>query len=292
MSGWDATFLQTAVDTCTNGSGLIQDCPVFDIDYDAAGSCNWDGTLMNDEEVRGAHGGLPALPGCNPVSWGPGEAPAEPAMCPDGSSLVVYSTTSSNSKTTGVHVTSTSSKTRSAQLEDTAYVTPSSQSTTVSSNPIPTPAELADDFPSPSSASSDVDQSTATLYNTRRPMARNSRSSLQSSDMVLATEHVDYVTLTSTVSLASTSYVQIYVVPKNIAETIAATSSQATSQADSEAPVDVTKAHYVTQEMNPDLPSVGAFANITQSEWVTFIAAATPEVIVVTKYVTATMTES
>ncbi|CAK7263597.1 hypothetical protein SEPCBS119000_000571 [Sporothrix epigloea] len=40
MSGWDQAFLQKAVDTCTNNSGRIQDCPIFDIQSESkAQSC-------------------------------------------------------------------------------------------------------------------------------------------------------------------------------------------------------------------------------------------------------------
>lgn len=38
--GWDENFLQQAVNTCTNPSGLIEDCPLFDIvDQSTAMQC-------------------------------------------------------------------------------------------------------------------------------------------------------------------------------------------------------------------------------------------------------------
>ncbi|GJC90610.1 hypothetical protein ColLi_13448 [Colletotrichum liriopes] len=36
ISGWDEDFLQSAVDTCTNLSGRIEDCPIFDLQDEAA----------------------------------------------------------------------------------------------------------------------------------------------------------------------------------------------------------------------------------------------------------------
>ena len=34
MMGWDPKFLQSAVDTCTNPSGQVEDCPLFDLQSD------------------------------------------------------------------------------------------------------------------------------------------------------------------------------------------------------------------------------------------------------------------
>lgn len=85
MMGWDEAFLQEALDTCTSSTGLIQDCPIFNIDYGAPSQCEWEGTLLTTENVKGTGGGLATLPGCNPVTWGPDEAPVHPAVCPDGS---------------------------------------------------------------------------------------------------------------------------------------------------------------------------------------------------------------
>lgn len=138
MSGWDADFLQTAVDTCNNNSGRIEDCAVFDINYDAAGSCAWEGTLMTTEDVNGAHGGLEALPGCNPVYWGPDEAPVHPAVCPNSATpnalvaAVVSSASSSSSSaassSSSLAAASSSSSpasSSSAELSNTTPVSPS-----------------------------------------------------------------------------------------------------------------------------------------------------------------------
>lgn len=41
MMGWDEQFLQSAVNTCTNPSGRIEDCPLFNVvDHAKATSCN------------------------------------------------------------------------------------------------------------------------------------------------------------------------------------------------------------------------------------------------------------
>lgn len=117
MSGWDADFLQKAVDTCTNNSGLIQDCALFDIDYDSAGSCNWNKSPIISEDVFGIADPLSALPGCNPVTYGSEEAPVHPSICPNGQTASVLAAavsavsvpTSSSSATPGKSSTVTRS---------------------------------------------------------------------------------------------------------------------------------------------------------------------------------------
>ncbi|GAA5897600.1 hypothetical protein JCM6882_003529 [Rhodosporidiobolus microsporus] len=68
LNGWDVDVLQKAVDECTADSGVIEDCPVFDLyDYDDPDSRCWQ-TSAVDEVVTGT---LDKLPGCNPVDYGP-----------------------------------------------------------------------------------------------------------------------------------------------------------------------------------------------------------------------------
>lgn len=73
MMGWDQEFLQSAVDTCTNLSGKIEDCPLFDIqsseDYS---SCELDlPNALAEENVMSA---LSAIPGNPMIAYGPGYA--------------------------------------------------------------------------------------------------------------------------------------------------------------------------------------------------------------------------
>lgn len=73
IMGWDEAFLQQAVDTCTNLSGKIEDCPLFHIQSSSVyGTCNI--TLpaaLADEDVVGPRSGLPG--GCA-IQSGPGLA--------------------------------------------------------------------------------------------------------------------------------------------------------------------------------------------------------------------------
>ncbi|KAG9252278.1 uncharacterized protein F5Z01DRAFT_625841 [Emericellopsis atlantica] len=97
IMGWDPDFLQNAVDTCTNPSGRIEDCPLFDVVSEAkAKSCELPKlpSILQSEKVVQS---LSALPGNVPItyedgttddteqspvpsqSYKPGEIPADPA---------------------------------------------------------------------------------------------------------------------------------------------------------------------------------------------------------------------
>lgn len=78
MSGWDVDFLQEAIDTCTNPSGKIQDCPLFVDqgplqDDDTQNSCTFDvPTPLVHENVLAAN--LKNLPGNIQIQSGPQSA--------------------------------------------------------------------------------------------------------------------------------------------------------------------------------------------------------------------------
>ncbi|KAL9114392.1 MAG: hypothetical protein Q9227_001473 [Pyrenula ochraceoflavens] len=83
INGWDVTHLQSAIDTCTSDSGRVEDCPVFtsggfSLTPDAhAEACTLTPTV--NEQVFGV---MDKLPGCNPVTFGPGDAsPATGGNC-------------------------------------------------------------------------------------------------------------------------------------------------------------------------------------------------------------------
>ncbi|KAF2179811.1 hypothetical protein K469DRAFT_296481 [Zopfia rhizophila CBS 207.26] len=73
ITGWDVDFLQEAVKTCTNPSGNIADCPIFDLQTEAEGAkCKFKmpDILKNDNCAGPADG----LCGNVPVQNGPGYA--------------------------------------------------------------------------------------------------------------------------------------------------------------------------------------------------------------------------
>ena len=70
MSGWQKDVLQSAIDTCTSSSGLIEDCNKFTlVSEDDMNKCTIKPTT--NEDVKGP---MPALPGCNPIESGPAKA--------------------------------------------------------------------------------------------------------------------------------------------------------------------------------------------------------------------------
>lgn len=74
MMGWNETFLRDAVNTCTNLSGQIEDCPLFTIqDSSVYSNCNLTEPIsLVKENVVNPIG----LPGNVPVISGPGYAKA------------------------------------------------------------------------------------------------------------------------------------------------------------------------------------------------------------------------
>ncbi|CCG82299.1 WSC domain protein [Taphrina deformans PYCC 5710] len=70
VNGWDNDLLQRAVDTCLNDSGVFTDCPLFNvIPEQTAAQCKK--TPQTNEVLTGT---LSALPGNNPVQYGPANA--------------------------------------------------------------------------------------------------------------------------------------------------------------------------------------------------------------------------
>ncbi|KAF5875032.1 putative wsc domain protein [Botrytis fragariae] len=70
VNGWDVPTLQRAVNECTDESGVIEKCPVFQLTTnEVANGCRVPPSVH--EQISGV---LPKLPGCNEVQNGPGNA--------------------------------------------------------------------------------------------------------------------------------------------------------------------------------------------------------------------------
>ncbi|GAA6012009.1 hypothetical protein JCM10207_003459 [Rhodosporidiobolus poonsookiae] len=68
LNGWDVDVLQEAIETCTDDSGVIEKCAVFDLyDYSQPETECHQSSAIN-EVVTGT---LDALPGCNKIDYGP-----------------------------------------------------------------------------------------------------------------------------------------------------------------------------------------------------------------------------
>jgi hypothetical protein len=73
-SGWNETFLQEALNTCTNTSGLAKDCPMLTLQVDSiATNCFLD--LPDELRQEDYQGPMSALPGNVIIAPGPGLAP-------------------------------------------------------------------------------------------------------------------------------------------------------------------------------------------------------------------------
>lgn len=70
MNGWNVDTLQRAVDECTNNSGRVEDCPVFQLYPDSVA----EGCKLATRVTEDIQGPLSKLPGCNPVQKGPADA--------------------------------------------------------------------------------------------------------------------------------------------------------------------------------------------------------------------------
>jgi len=78
INGWDVDVLQKATDECTNDSGNVEDCPLFDLyTGDECQACRLPPSV--DEPITGR---LDSLPGCNPPTNGPEYAPQQPCNTP------------------------------------------------------------------------------------------------------------------------------------------------------------------------------------------------------------------
>jgi hypothetical protein len=77
--GWDEDFLRSAVNTCTNLSGQITDCPLFTIqDSSIYGNCNiTEPAALASENVLNPVG---SLPGNVPIASGPAYAKSAVAL--------------------------------------------------------------------------------------------------------------------------------------------------------------------------------------------------------------------
>lgn len=99
--GWNSqSFLQSAVDTCTNASGEIQDCALFDIQSDeTAAQCTFKEVAeLADDNVLGPRNGLPID---IPIQSGPSYATTYPVvLANDATASAAVSATSAAAQST------------------------------------------------------------------------------------------------------------------------------------------------------------------------------------------------
>jgi hypothetical protein len=90
LSGWNQVELQALIDGCDAGDAGFDQCPNINSEggvNPSTGECHI--PAPSTEVIKGV---LPALPGCNPLQWGPGDATIQTTNC--GASLTNSNTTS------------------------------------------------------------------------------------------------------------------------------------------------------------------------------------------------------
>jgi hypothetical protein len=111
IMGWDEDFLQNAVDTCTNASGEITDCPLFDIQTEAEyGSCAMTMDMPEALTHDNVTGPIAGLPGNCAIQSGPAPASSMGSKPTSAAATSAHSTASSSavSSAASSSITSTS----------------------------------------------------------------------------------------------------------------------------------------------------------------------------------------
>lgn len=104
VNGWDVPTLQKAVTECTNLSGVVEDCPVFQFFEDEkVDSCKIEPTIS--ETIQGT---LAALPGCNTPS-GEGARAVASTDCANASNATVSTGNSTDNDTSSASSVATAS---------------------------------------------------------------------------------------------------------------------------------------------------------------------------------------
>ena len=126
--GWDEDFLRDAVNTCTNLSGQITDCPLFTIqDSSVYGNCNiTEPATLDKENVLNPAG---ILPGNIPIASGP--AYAKPAAVTNAAKALAASAPAATTTLLGAvfaatepNTEGTTTKTKTISVTSTVTVTP------------------------------------------------------------------------------------------------------------------------------------------------------------------------
>ncbi|KAI9783381.1 MAG: hypothetical protein M1839_003916 [Geoglossum umbratile] len=79
IAGWEPTFLQSAIDTCINLSGKVEDCPLFELQTQSKQQ-EFKISVPSDLQSEDCSGPRAGLPGGVPIQRGPGYASEGPAQ--------------------------------------------------------------------------------------------------------------------------------------------------------------------------------------------------------------------
>ena len=140
LNGWDAGVLENAVKNCLNDPNIrdIQSCPILNESYnpDFPRTC----PEQPPEVIEQVRGMLSKLPGCNPITSGPGAALQQ--LCPPGSDAAMSTSagpmTAQTAKSTAPLIAGTTSSVSSSA--NIVVSSGTSTSPSLSSNTAPTAA--------------------------------------------------------------------------------------------------------------------------------------------------------
>lgn len=144
ISGWDEDFLQSAVNTCTNLSGRIEDCPIFDLQDEAATKqCEMKiPALIEDDNVTGP---AAILPGNARITFGDGSSEGDDT--PVSSSTIAAPTVPTLTYKPGK--TATANPLPGEVFRETGKIPYGSVSAEAVSAPVPEPEPAAEPTPTP-----------------------------------------------------------------------------------------------------------------------------------------------
>jgi hypothetical protein len=226
LNGWNADVLQRAVDTCTNLSGVLEDCGVFENEGriytdDQANQCS-----APDPVGVVVDGSMPHLPGCVAVTDGPGQASpaALVAGCVSGSSTAGASATPS-SQTSAAPTSAKASSAAAASSTAVASTAAAVSSTAVASSAAAAVSSTAAGAPASAPV---VMSSSAPVVATSAPAVATSAPVVETSSSVVASAAPG---VTSAADMVSSSAAAV---PSAVAST--ASASAGASTADSAPP--------------------------------------------------------
>lgn len=129
VNGWDVPTLQKAVTECTNLSGVVEDCPVFQFFEDEkVDSCKIESTVS--ETVQGT---LAALPGCNTPS-GEGARAVASTNCANAGNAIVNTDNDTSSASSVATASASASNVAASDVASSASASASDVATSSSAS--------------------------------------------------------------------------------------------------------------------------------------------------------------
>ncbi|KAI0039451.1 hypothetical protein FA95DRAFT_1577588 [Auriscalpium vulgare] len=136
LNGWDSSVLSRAVQTCTNDSGVLEDCPVFENEGRITPDAQNNACTAPDPNAERIDGAMPFLPGCVAVTDGPAPAQAGQyaagckinGVAPGGAAVAQAPSSAAAPASSTVRVVASSSAVRVASVDPVTSAAPAASS--------------------------------------------------------------------------------------------------------------------------------------------------------------------